>query len=104
MSKPALTLRHLSLTGPDKDQASVTFGHGLNVIYGASETGKFFIVEVLDFMLGASADSGTSLSELAMTGFFLVSRMGKVDHSRWSGARAAVSFGVMKGFIVRSRR
>src|SRR4029077_10828468 len=39
-----------------KDQASVTFGHGLNGIYGASETGKSFIVEVLDFMLGASAD------------------------------------------------
>jgi hypothetical protein len=34
----------------------VSFGHGLNVIYGASETGKSFILEVLDFMLGASGD------------------------------------------------
>jgi hypothetical protein len=56
MTKPVLTLRHLSLTGPDKRPASVSFGHGLNVIYGASETGKSFIVEALDFMLGASAD------------------------------------------------
>ncbi|MEQ1804828.1 MAG: hypothetical protein ABL900_05570 [Burkholderiaceae bacterium] len=32
--------------------ASVTFGPGLNVLYGASDTGKSFIVEVVDFMLG----------------------------------------------------
>jgi hypothetical protein len=36
--------------------SSVTFGPGLNVIYGASETGKSFILEALDFMLGAGAD------------------------------------------------
>ena len=30
----------------------VSFGPGLNVIYGASETGKSFIVEAIDFMLG----------------------------------------------------
>src|SRR5260370_2769552 len=51
-----LTLRHLSVTGPDKEPAHVTFGHGLNVIYGASETGKSFIVETLDFMLGSSSE------------------------------------------------
>jgi DNA repair ATPase RecN len=51
-----LTLRHLCLTGPDKKPACVTFGHGLNVIYGASETGKSFIVEALDFMLGSSTE------------------------------------------------
>jgi hypothetical protein len=51
-----LTLRHLCLTGPDKEPARVTFGHGLNVIYGASETGKSFIVEALDFMLGSSTE------------------------------------------------
>jgi uncharacterized coiled-coil DUF342 family protein len=56
MTKPALTLRHLCLTGPDKRLANVSFGHGLNVIYGASETGKSFIVEALDFMLGASTE------------------------------------------------
>lgn len=55
-----LTLRHLCLTGPDKEPAYVTFGHGLNVIYGASETGKSFILEALDFMLG----SGTELRDI----------------------------------------
>jgi hypothetical protein len=56
MIMPALTLRHLCFSGPDKEPASVSFTSGLNVIYGASETGKSFILEALDFMLGAGAD------------------------------------------------
>lgn len=56
MSNAALTLRHLCLTGPQKEKAIVSFGPGLNVIYGASETGKSFIVEAIDFMLGSSAE------------------------------------------------
>ena len=56
MTGSALTLRHLCFTGPQKEPAILEFGHGLNVIYGASETGKSFIVEALDFMLGSTAD------------------------------------------------
>lgn len=56
MTGSPLTLRHLCFTGPQKESASLAFGHGLNVIYGASETGKSFIVEALDFMLGSSSD------------------------------------------------
>ncbi len=52
----AITLRHLLLAGPDKDPACITLGPGLNVIYGASETGESFILEALDFMLGSSAE------------------------------------------------
>lgn len=52
MSKPGLRLRHLAFHGPDRERASVSFGPGLNVLYGASETGKSFIVEAIDFMLG----------------------------------------------------
>lgn len=53
MTKAALTLRHLCYTGSQKKPALLTFGPGLNVIYGASETGKSLIVETLDFMLGS---------------------------------------------------
>ena len=52
MSRPGLRLRHLSFHGPDRLPAMVEFGPGLNVIYGASETGKSFVVEAIDFMLG----------------------------------------------------
>jgi hypothetical protein len=47
-----LRLRHLCFTGPEKPAAKVEFEAGLNVIYGASDTGKSFLVESIDFMLG----------------------------------------------------
>lgn len=52
MTNPWLRLRHLSFTGPEKPIAKVEFDAGLNVIYGASDTGKSFVVETIDFMLG----------------------------------------------------
>jgi hypothetical protein len=52
MSISGLRLRHLSFHGPNRPAAAVEFGPGLNVIYGASDTGKSFIVETIDFMLG----------------------------------------------------
>jgi len=51
-STPGFQLRFLGFFGPQKPPATVTFGPGLNVIYGASNTGKSFIVEAIDFMLG----------------------------------------------------
>jgi len=45
-------LRSLAFFGPNKPAARVTFGPGLNVLYGASNTGKSFVVEAIDFMLG----------------------------------------------------
>ncbi len=47
-----LLLRYLGYFGPDKQPASLTLEPGLNVICGASETGKSFIAESIDFMLG----------------------------------------------------
>lgn len=47
-----LLLRYLAFFGPGKASADLSFAPGLNVICGASETGKSFIVECIDFMLG----------------------------------------------------
>jgi len=60
MSGQSITLNHLCFTGPKKEPAFVNFGGGLNVIYGASETGKSFMLETLDYMLGGS----TSLRDI----------------------------------------
>ena len=49
---PGFRLRSLAYFGPIKPAASVAFGPGLNILYGASDTGKSFIVETIDFMLG----------------------------------------------------
>lgn len=48
-----LRLNGLCLVGPGKEPASVRFFPGLNVIRGASDTGKSFIVASIDFMLAA---------------------------------------------------
>lgn len=52
VTPPGFRLRFLSFFGPQKQPATVTFGPGLNVLYGASNAGKSFIVETIDFMLG----------------------------------------------------
>ncbi|TPI10329.1 hypothetical protein FJW06_23590 [Mesorhizobium sp. B4-1-3] len=50
--KKGLRLRHLSFHGPTRELATIPFRPGLNVIHGASNTGKSFIVDAIDFMLG----------------------------------------------------
>lgn len=50
-----LILVHLTSVGPDKQPASVEFNPHLTVIYGASESGKSYIVEAIDYMLGATS-------------------------------------------------
>jgi hypothetical protein len=52
MAQPGLRLRHLVFTGQFREPASLKFGPGLNVLYGASDSGKSFVVEAIDFMLG----------------------------------------------------
>ncbi len=51
-TRPGFRLRLLGFFGPQKPPATVVFGPGLNVLYGASNTGKSFVVEAIDFMLG----------------------------------------------------
>ncbi len=48
-----MRLAHLAVLGPGRDAAAIDFASGLNVVYGASDTGKSFLVSALDFMLGA---------------------------------------------------
>lgn len=45
-------IKNLSVTGFGKKPASVEFKQGLNVVAGASDTGKTFIFQCVDFMLG----------------------------------------------------
>ena len=52
MPQPGLRLRHIIFHGPNRPAAGLEFGAGLNVLYGASESGKSFVVEAIDFMLG----------------------------------------------------
>lgn len=48
-----MRLVHLTAVGPRITPASIEFAPTLTVIYGASETGKSYITEAIDYVLGA---------------------------------------------------
>ncbi|MER3389764.1 MAG: hypothetical protein RJQ01_06990 [Microcella sp.] len=48
-----LTLSHLTFTGTNAAPASVDFSPHVTVVHGPSDTGKSFIVDAIDFVLGA---------------------------------------------------
>ncbi|MFN9474951.1 hypothetical protein [Acidovorax sp.] len=50
-----IRLRHIGFTGPNISPATLKFVDGLNIVYGASNTGKSFAAEVVLFALGAAA-------------------------------------------------
>jgi hypothetical protein len=53
MAFKALHLHFIRFLGPNKEPAEFTFTKGLNILWGSSDTGKTFLVEAIDFMLGA---------------------------------------------------
>ncbi|MBB6118549.1 hypothetical protein [Nocardiopsis algeriensis] len=50
----SLQLVHLTYAGPGKPSAQIVFGPELTTIYGASDTGKTFIVRSIEYMLGGA--------------------------------------------------
>lgn len=62
MSDSYLQLRRILFKGPSTE-ANLEFTSGVNVICGASDTGKSFLAESIDFMLGSSKLRG--ITELA---------------------------------------
>jgi hypothetical protein len=54
MTFTGFQLDRLTLTGRGVPSAEVRFRAGLNVVSGPSDTGKTFIIQCIDFMLGAS--------------------------------------------------
>ena len=49
-----IRLRHIAFTGPSISPSTLKFVDGLNIVYGASNTGKSFAAEAVLFALGAS--------------------------------------------------
>jgi hypothetical protein len=54
--RTGLTLKKLTFTGPDTASVGLNLTAGLNILYGASNTGKSFTVKVIDFMMGGSRE------------------------------------------------
>jgi hypothetical protein len=49
-----LTIANLIFTAPTEQAATLALLPGLNVVFGASNTGKSFTVKTIDFMLGST--------------------------------------------------
>ncbi|WIM10140.1 hypothetical protein [Enhydrobacter sp.] len=60
-----MQLRFLHITGPDAEPATVDFAAGLNVINGPSNTGKSYILRMIDYLLGAR-DAPEPINEQAL--------------------------------------
>ncbi len=56
ISRLTIKISRISYLGPEKPAASIDFEAGLNVVCGSSETGKSFVVETIDFMLGGQSE------------------------------------------------
>ena len=84
MTATYLQLRQIIFSGPDK-KASVAFVPGVNVICGASDTGKSFITESIDFMLGGS--SLKVIPERAAYGLITL-EVGSINRENWLFCRA----------------
>jgi len=54
MNSSGFYISKLSVSGPGKSSAELEFIDGLNVVCGASDTGKSFAVSCIDFAFGAS--------------------------------------------------
>ncbi|NPE49958.1 hypothetical protein E0I03_01785 [Dickeya dadantii] len=84
MNDNYLQLRKILFIGPEKE-AFLHFSSGINVICGASDTGKSFLAEAIDFMLGgAKLREITELADYAEIALDLVSSNGK----KWRLLRA----------------
>ena len=54
MSTPLVRMRlvRLAFTGPERDPVTVPYGPGLTIVWGASNHGKSFTAQAIDFVLG----------------------------------------------------
>lgn len=56
MTRLTLRIERVLYLGPDMKNVQIDLKPGLNVLCGASESGKSFVVETIDFMLGGNGE------------------------------------------------
>lgn len=63
MSRPGFFISRLVITGAGLMPAEMAFTKGTNVVTGPSNTGKSYIVECIEYVLGSDAAPGTEIEE-----------------------------------------
>jgi hypothetical protein len=104
MTTPGLRIRHLAFHGPNREPASIEFGAGLNLIYGASDTGKSFVVEAIDFMLGGKTTLRDIPERVGMIACSSASKPSKASNSRFRGVQMVAISDCSRAFIWNLRR
>ena len=79
MAITGFQIRRLTLVGRGVPNAEVQFNEGLNVVSGPSDTGKTFIVQCIDYMLGGK-DAPESIPEAARYETVRLTLSVSVDH------------------------
>jgi hypothetical protein len=49
-------IKKLCISGKGKKNAEIEFNHGINIIYGPSNTGKTYILQCIDYMFGSKSN------------------------------------------------
>jgi len=78
-------IERIAAHGSGKNDAIVTFGEGLNIIQGYSDTGKTCVVKCIDFIYGSSEkpfDTNTGYNKVSMR---IVTPNGAITFSRTIG-------------------
>ena len=93
-------LRELRLCGPAVPPARLAFTKGLNVIEGASDTGKSYAVTCIDFLLGAK-DSPEEIPEARGydVGYLSITAKGGGNHFTLKRALVGGKIGLFQGVI-----
>ena len=97
-----LTLNKLTFTGSDAAPAELKLKQGLNVLYGASNTGKSFTVKAIDFMLGSSRELPDINQRRAYERAWLALHLPKSGDSTLVRALAGGSFEFYTGHVTAS--
>lgn len=87
MSHPGFRILQLRLTGKDVEDAEVRFTKGLNVICGPSDTGKTFILQCVNYVLGGK-DKPKDIDEAAAYDTIFLTIAAYQDNKRYTLKRS----------------
>ena len=63
-----MRIDRLSFSGPKRPQVTVPYGSGLNILWGASNHGKSFSAQTIDFIFGSKGPLGKNSLTLPKEG------------------------------------
>jgi flagellar biosynthesis/type III secretory pathway chaperone len=89
-----ILLRHVVVTGRDKPPAQINFSPGLNVVWGAANTGKSHVLALIDFALGASSPPESPPEQIGYEGVVLA--MEASDGRAWTLFRSLQGGDILK--------